>query len=48
MGLGGVVHDGVVAGDDAVQQPGVADVAHDELHAVGRQPGDVLGVAGVG
>ena len=48
VGLGGVVHDGVVARDDAVQQPCVADVAHDELHAVGRQPGDVLGVAGVG
>ena len=48
VGLGGVVHDGVVARHDAVQQPGVADVAHDELHAVGGQPGDVLGVAGVG
>ena len=48
VALGGVVHDGVVAGDDAVQQPGVADIAHDELHAVRRQPGDVLGVAGVG
>ena len=48
VALGGVVHDGVVARDDAVQQPGVADVAHDELHAVRRQPGDVLGVAGVG
>ena len=48
VALGGVVHDRVVAGDDAVQQPGVADVAHDELHAVGGQPGDVLGVAGVG
>ena len=48
VGLGGVVHDGVVAGDDPVQQLGVADVAHDELHAVRRQPGDVLGVAGVG
>ena len=48
VGLGGVVHDGVVARDDPVQQPGVADVAHDELHAVGGQPGDVLGVAGVG
>ena len=35
VALGGVVHDGVVARDDAVQQPGVADVAHDELHAVG-------------
>lgn len=48
VALGGVVHDRVVARDDAVQQPGVANVAHDELHAVGGQPGDVLGVAGVG
>ena len=48
MALCGVVHDRVVARDDAVQQPGVADVAHDELHAVGGQPRDVLGVAGVG
>ena len=42
------MHDGIVARDDAVQQFGVADVAHDELHAVGGQTGDVLGVAGVG
>ena len=48
VALGGVVHDGVVARDDAVEQGGVADVAHDELHAVRRQPSDVLGVAGVG
>lgn len=48
VALCGVVHDGVVARDDAVQQPGVADVAHDELHSVGGQPRDVLGVAGVG
>lgn len=48
MALGGVVHDRVVAGDEPVEQPGVADVADDELHAVRRQPGDVLGVAGVG
>lgn len=48
MGLGGVVHDGVVARDDAVQELRVADVAHDELHAVGGQARDVLGVAGVG
>ena len=48
VALCGVVHDGVVAGDDPVQQPGVADVAHDELHAVGGQARDVLGVAGVG
>ena len=48
VALRGVVHDGVVAGDDAVQKLRVADVAHDELHAVRGEPGDVLGVAGVG
>ena len=48
VALGGVVHDGVVARDDPIEQLGIADVAHDELHAVGRQPRDVLGVAGVG
>ena len=48
VALCGVVHDGVVARDDPVQQPRVADVAHDELHAVGGQARDVLGVAGVG
>ena len=48
VGLGGVVHDDVVARHQPIQQFRVADVAHDELHAVGGQPGDVLGVAGVG
>lgn len=48
VALGGVVHDRVVARYKPVQQLGVADVAHDELDAVRRQPGDVLGVAGVG
>lgn len=48
VALGGVVHDGVVARDDAVQQLRVADIAHDELHAVVGQARDVLGVAGVG
>ena len=48
VALGGVMHDRVVAGDQPVQQPGVADIADDELHAVRRQPRDVLGVAGVG
>lgn len=48
MALGGVVHDRVVAGDQPVQQPGVADVADDELDPILGQPGDVLGVAGVG
>lgn len=48
VALGGVVHDRVVARDQPIQKLGVADVAHDELHAVRRQPGDVLGVGGVG
>ena len=48
VGLGGVVDHGVGLGHEAVDQVGVADVAHDELDAVGGQPGDVLGVARVG
>lgn len=40
--------DGVVAGHELIQKHGVADVAHHELHAVGEQSRDVLGVAGVG
>ncbi len=48
VALGGVVDDRVVARDDPVEQLRVADVAHDELHAVRRQARDVLGVAGVG
>ena len=48
VALGGVVDDGVVDGDELVEQPSVADVAHDELDAVGGQPRDVLAVAGVG
>lgn len=48
VALGGVVHDGIVARHQLVEQRGVADVAHDELHAVGGQARDVLGVAGVG
>lgn len=48
VALGGVVHDRVVARDQLIEQGGVADVAHDELHAVRWQAGDVLGVAGVG
>ena len=40
--------DGVVAGHELIQKPGVANVAHHELHAVGEQSRDVLGVAGVG
>lgn len=48
VGLGGVVHDGVVARHQLIKQLSVADVAHDELDAVGGQPGYVHGVAGVG
>ena len=48
MALGRVVDDRVVARHDPIEQLGIADVAHDELHAVGGKPGDVLGVAGVG
>lgn len=48
VALCGVVHDRVVAGDDPIEQLRVADVADDELHAVGGQARDVLGVAGVG
>ena len=48
VALGRVVHDRVVTRHQLIEQSGVADVAHDELHAVGGQPGDVLGVAGVG
>lgn len=48
VGLGGVMDDRVVPRDDAIQELGVADVAHYELDPVLRQAGDVLGVAGVG
>ena len=48
MALGGVVHDGFVARDDIPEKLCIADVAHDELHVVGGQARDVLGVAGVG
>lgn len=48
VGLGGVVDHGVGPGHEAVDERGVADVAHDELDAVGGQPRDVVGVAGVG
>ena len=48
VGLRRVVDDGVVPGDELVEQGSVADVAHDELDAVGRQSRDVLGVARVG
>ena len=48
VGLGGVVDHGVGLRHEAVDERGVADVAHDELDAVGGQARDVVGVAGVG
>ena len=48
VAFGGVVDDGVVAGDEAVEQCGVADVAHHELDAVFGQAVQVAGVARVG
>ena len=48
VGLGGVVHHSVGAGDQAVDQGGVADVADHELDAARGKPRDVLRVAGVG
>ena len=48
VGLGGVVDHGVGLGDQAVDERGVADVAHDELDAARGQARDVVGVAGVG
>ncbi len=43
-----VVHDGVVPGDELVQESAVADVPHHELDAVLGQARDVLRVARVG
>lgn len=43
-----VVHDGVVPGDELVQESAVADVPHHELDAVVGQPRDVPRVARVG
>ena len=48
VALGGVVDDRVVARNNLIEELSIADVADDELHAVGGKPGDVLGVAGVG
>ena len=43
-----VVHDGVVPGDQFLEQCAIADVADDQLDTVGGQARDVLRVAGVG
>ena len=45
MRLGRVVHDGVMARNDLVEQLGVADVAVHELHTVAQNAPDVLQVA---
>ena len=48
VGFRGVVHDGIVGRGEVVHEVAVANVAHDEFHAVGGQARDVLAVAGVG
>ena len=48
VGLRRVVHDRVMAWDDALKEIRIADVAHDELHLGLREPRYVLGVARVG
>ena len=48
VALGGVVHDGVVARNNLIEEFSLADVADDELDPILGQPGDVLGVAGIG
>ena len=45
VALCGVVHDGVMARNDLVEQLGVADVAVHELHTVAQDAPDVLQVA---
>ena len=47
MRLGRVVDDGVVVGDQLVDQSRIGDVAHDELDAVLGQPGQRLPRGGV-
>ena len=46
--LGRVVHDRVVPGHDFVEEVGVADVAHDQFHAVLGKARNVLRIAGIG
>lgn len=48
VALGGVVDDGVVARNNLIEELSIADVANDELDPILGQPGDVLGVAGIG
>ena len=47
MGLRRIMHDGVMARDQSVQQVGIADVAHNKLHTIRRQISDVLRVTSV-
>ena len=42
------MHDGIVAGNDAVEELGIADVTYDELYAILGQTCDVGGVARIG
>ena len=46
--FGRIVHDSVVAGNDAVEKLGIADIAHDELYAVLGKARDVGGITRIG
>lgn len=48
VGLGGVVHDRIVTGNNAVEELSIADVAHDELNPILGKASDVFRVTGVG
>ena len=39
------MHDGVMPRHDAIQQIRIADISHDQLHAVFRKSSDVLRIA---
>ena len=40
-----IMHDGVMPRHDAIQQIRIADISHDQLHAVFRKSSDVLRIA---
>ena len=48
MRLRGVMHDGVVAGHDFIEQLRIADVAVDEIHAIRRDALQIIQLARVG
>lgn len=48
VAFGGIMHNGVAARHDALQQIRIADIAHYQLYPVGGQTGNVFTVAGIG